>query len=130
MNAPSWVLIALEIAGIAGGVIATVAAVVMWFVAHTLVTRSAFTRYAEDHEKLHDALDARLDRGEQKSAALGADMRHQPGHGDIDLLRRDIAELKASVRELSAGEKATNLRLSHMESQLDRLVDFHLAGEI
>lgn len=130
MDAPSWLLIVLEIAGIAGGVIATVAAVVMWFVAHTLVTRSSFTRYAEDHDKRHDALDARLDRSEQRSAALGADIRHQPGQGDIDLLRRDIAELKASVRELSAGEKATNLRLSHMESQLDRLVDFHLAGGI
>jgi hypothetical protein len=128
MDLPGWLTVGLEIAGLLGGLIAAVGTVTMWGMSHSTVSAKDFADYLDRHEKRHDALDQRLERGERKFATVDADMKHAPGNQDVNDLRNDIADLKGSMRALSVGANALESRVAHIEHQVDRLVDFHLQG--
>ena len=69
--------------------------------------------HREQHEKVHDAIGVRLDKGEQKFTGISSEMRHQPGYQVIETLRAEIGRLEAEMKQAAANldfERAAAVR--------------------
>jgi hypothetical protein len=121
-----WIWTALDVAGMIGGVICATAAVVWFVVRHTRVSLADFQAFVEDHGKLHDSIEKRLDRGSSEFEQIDRDFKHVPGQETIDALRHDLAELNGSVREILAAQHGRDERMRRIEELLDRILDAEL----
>lgn len=123
-----WLDIAWKVASAFGGALAAVAVIFWWVMRVGFVSKADNISHWSKHEKEHEDLDIRLNDGARKFTEIEGDVRHMPGSGTVEELRREIGKLGASIAGLTASDDALTHRLGHMEAQIDRLVDFHLKG--
>ncbi len=125
---PEQINVALNIAGIAGGLVSGAVAITWFLVRHTHIARAEFDEFVDGHAKTHDRIEARLARGDLHFERIEKDVDHHPGHADLNSIHDDVAELKAAVRETGATIDAQDRRMARIETAVDRILDFHLKG--
>lgn len=107
----------LQIIDLATRILSVVAIGLVWLIARTMVTRTAF-------EEWRRAIDQRLNKGDTRFAVIGTG----PTRDDIDRLRDEIMALGADVKALNAYRGGVKDRLDHIEHQVDTLVRIQLEG--
>lgn len=128
MSFGEWLDIAFKVSSILALLLGSVGTCGMFIARAIFATKAELARRWQDHAKEHDALEERISAYERKQIQTDGDLRHRPARRELDELRKEIAGVAASVGAIVASTEQRDRRFTHIEAQLDRLVDFHLAG--
>lgn len=123
---PDWVMVALEITSLVGGLLGALAGAVIWVTRNTFVTKTALQDRFEEHDERHVALDTRLAKGDSRFAVIETELQHLPKAADIQALTSRIGAVEGGVGAIAVDVKGVRELLRNIERPLNTLVDREL----
>jgi hypothetical protein len=118
----------LALFDVATRILGAIAIVLVWVMSRMFVTHKELQHRFEQHDTVHNQIASQLGQGATHFARVDGDLKHAPTHEDIEGLRHDIGELKATVAALDASSDERTARIERIEKNVDRLLDFQLNG--
>lgn len=123
---PDWVMVALEITGLVGGLLGGIASVVVWVTRNALVTKTDLNERFAEHSKSHAAIDARLGDGNQRFAVIETELGHLPKAADIKELTNRVGAVEQTMSGFGAKLDGLGEVLERVERPLNVLIDAQL----
>lgn len=123
---PDWVMVALEITGLVGGLLGGIASVVVWVTRNALVTKTDLNERFAQHAASHAAIETRLGDGNQRFAVIETELGHLPKAHDINELTNRIAEVEQTMSGFGAQLGGLREVLERVERPLNVLIDHQL----
>ena len=123
---PDWVMVALEITSLVGGLLGALAGAAIWVTRNTFVTKTDLQTKFEDHGKRHVALDSRLAEGESRFAVIETELKHLPKADDIQALTSRVGAVEQTMSGFGAQLDGLREVLERVERPLNVLIDHQL----
>jgi hypothetical protein len=123
---PDWIMVALEITALVGGLLGGIASVVVWVTRNALVTKTDLNERFSEHNKAHTAIDTRLSDGNQRVAVIENELQHLPKADDIKELTNRVGAVEQTMSGFGAQLDGLREVLERVERPLNVLIDHQL----
>ena len=127
-NYPQWVADVLQLVEIVGALLGA-AGGLLWFVARrSMVTKEEMAKHETEHGEVHDRIEARFQRGEERFNALSTSIANLPGRPEHEAMKVQLVAVDRAVGQLSTQLNGVEQLLIRIERPLNIMVEEKLRG--